>query len=88
MWTSAFTAGANGMSLFDFSGLIGELLGSAATAVTSQSNQETATHTGHTGDTGTNSTSNTDTTGAQGDNPYAQQEKTSAETLSETYAYY
>ena len=64
MWSSAFTAGANGMSLFDFSGLIGDLLGSAATAVTNQGNQETA---GDTGDIGTSTTTTTSTTGAQGE---------------------
>ena len=85
MWTSAFTAGANGMSLFDFSGLLGELLGSAATAVTSQGNQETATNTGDTGDTGTTSNSTTDTTGAQGDREpsYAERQEQEA-----AYQYY
>lgn len=88
MWSSAFTAGANGVSLFDFSGLLGELLGSAATAVTSQGNQETATTTGDTGDTGTSTNSTTNTTGAQGDiePSYAQRQEEQA--AANPYAYY
>jgi hypothetical protein len=87
MWSSAFTAGANGMSLFDFSGLIGDLLGSAATAVTNQGSQETA---GDTGDIGTSTTSTTSTTGAQGAQGDYGEEPSYARTQEEqaAYAYY